>query len=172
VLSGDQPWRIAICVNSSNCWNSAGDQVSYNWNFGDGPTTGAGITVIHTYSIVGSSTTITAANSMSAVSATSQVTITDIPLSGLSATNNGPTAIGGVITLTATVSAGSNVTYTWNFGDGSSLAIGQVVTHTYPFSIMSRFTATVTAVNSVSSQSVSTTVVIIPKRVYLPLVIK
>jgi predicted outer membrane repeat protein len=152
---------------------SAGSNVTYTWNFGDSSSTDTGITSTHTYSTVGVYTaTVTAVNSVSLVSATTHVTITDVPLSGLSASNNSPTVIGSATTLTATISAGSNVTYTWNFGDGSAAAIGQVVTHIYPFSATSCFTATVTAVNSVSLQSAATVVVIVPKRVYLPLVIR
>ena len=106
----------------------AGSNVTYTWNFGDGSSTGTGITSTHTYSTVGVYTaTVTAVNSVSVVSATTRVRITDVPLSGLSASNNSPTAIGGATTLTATISAGSNVTYTWNFGDGSPAAFGQVV---------------------------------------------
>lgn len=99
-------------------------------------------------------------------------TIPDVPISGLSAINSSPTAIGSVTTLTATISVGSNVTYTWNFGDGSAAAQSQVVTHIYPLSVTSRFTATVTAANSANTQSASTTVVIVPKRIYLPVILK
>jgi PKD repeat protein len=152
---------------------SAGSNVTYTWNFGDGSSIGMGITSTHTYSTVGVyAATVTAVNSVSVVSATTRVTITDVPLSDLSAINSGPTAIGGVTTLTATISAGSNVTYTWNFGDGAPVAFGQVVAHIYPFSTTFRFTATVTAANSINTQTATTTVIIIPKRVYLPLLIK
>jgi hypothetical protein len=109
---------------------------------------------------------------VSVMTATTHVTITDVPVSGLTATNSGPTNIGSVTMLTATISVGSNVSYTWNFGDGSATAIGQVITHTYPFSSTSRFTATVTAMNSANAQSAATTIIIIPKRIYLPVVVK
>ena len=39
---------------------------------------------------------------------------------GLSASNDGPTALGSVTTLSATITDGINVTYAWNFGDGRS----------------------------------------------------
>jgi len=44
-------------------------------------------------------------------------TVTDAPIAGLEATNDSPTMLGNPTTLTATISAGSNVTYTWAFGD-------------------------------------------------------
>lgn len=162
----DQPTTFTATIN-------AGDLVSYSWSFGDSSSTVNGITATHIYSAVRVYTaTVTAMNSVSVLTATTRVTITDVPISGLNATNNSPTAIGSVTTLTATISTGSTVTYTWNFGDGSLLALGQVAIHTYPFSTAFRFTATVTATNSVNAQTAATTVIIIPKRVYLPLVLK
>ncbi len=150
----------------------AGSNVAYTWNFGDGSASAGGITTTHVYPAGVYTASVVAQNSVSALTATTHVTITDVPVSGLTAVNNSPTAIGNTTTLTATISAGSNVTYTWDFGDGSTTSIGQVVTRTYPFSITSRFTATVTALNSVSTQSATTTIIIIPKRIYLPVVLK
>lgn len=152
---------------------SAGDFVSYTWNFGDGSATANSITTTHIYPAFGIYTaSVTAQNSVSVMTATTRVTITDVPISGLTAANDSPTTIGNVTTLTATIGAGSNVTYTWDFGDGSSTMLGQVVTHTYPFSITSRFTATVAAMNSANTQSATTTIIIVPRRVYLPVVVR
>jgi hypothetical protein len=60
-------------------------------------------------------------------------------------------------TLTATVSAGSHVTYLWDFGDGAAGA-GATVTHTYPD--VDVYTALVTAVNPVSVLTATTPVTI------------
>ncbi|RLF32857.1 MAG: hypothetical protein DRN07_04045 [Thermoplasmata archaeon] len=96
------------------------------------------------------------------------------PIAGLVASNDGPTPLGGVTTLTATVTAGSNVSYTWAFGDGA-IGSGQVVTHTYPAAGL--YTAVVTASNSVSVLTATTTVTMsgsgpAEHRVYLPLVMR
>ena len=72
-------------------------------------------------------------------------TVAETPISGLAAVNDSPTILGQVTTLTATVSAGSNVNYTWAFGDGDTSA-GAIVTHTYPG--VGLYTAVVTASNS------------------------
>ncbi len=77
------------------------------------------------------------------------------PIAGLTASNSGPTTFGSVTTLTATVSAGTNVTYTWAFGDGT-MGSGAVVTHTYPAAGM--YSAVVTATNSVSQLTAATPV--------------
>jgi uncharacterized repeat protein (TIGR01451 family) len=65
--------------------------------------------------------------------------------------------VGQATTLTAT--AGSNISYAWAFGDGStSLTTGAVVTHTYPAA--GNYTAVVTASNSVSVVTATTAVTI------------
>jgi PKD repeat protein len=74
---------------------------------------------------------------------------------GLSASNDGPTALGSVTTLTATITDGLNVTYAWNFGDGS-LGASAAVTHTY--AAAGTYTAIVTATNSAGSLAATTTV--------------
>jgi len=85
--------------------------------------------------------------------------VQDAPIMGLTAANDGPRLIGQHVTLSATVAAGSNVTYAWTFGDGIT-ATGRIVTHTY--AAEGTYTATVTASNSVSTLPAQTTVTILP----------
>ncbi len=82
-------------------------------------------------------------------------TFTLNPPTGLSATNNSPTALGSGTTLTATVTGGINLTYAWNFGDGS-FGAGATITHTY--AAAGTYTAVVTATNSAGSLTATTTV--------------
>jgi hypothetical protein len=84
-------------------------------------------------------------------------TAVDEAIDGLVATNDSPTPLGQPTMLAATVSAGTNIVYTWDFGNG---AIGweAVVSHTYLD--IGVYTATVTAANSVSSQTATTVVTI------------
>jgi len=89
------------------------------------------------------------------------------PISQLSVVNDGPTDWPQTTTLTATVATGSDVTYAWALGDGST-ASGQVVTHTYP--TPGDFTAVVTASNWFNSATVTSTVQVVGYRVFLPLV--
>lgn len=49
---------------------------------------------------------------------------------GLTATNNGPTALGAPTTFNAAVTAGGQPTYHWDFGDGQT-GSGATVQHTY-----------------------------------------
>jgi uncharacterized repeat protein (TIGR01451 family) len=93
----------------------------------------------------------------------------DVPIVGLEAWNDGPTPLGKVTTLNASVEAGGHVTYEWTLGDGES-ALGAEVQHVYPS--MGVYTATVTARNSFGSAIATTQVVIGPSRFgfYVPLI--
>ncbi|MFQ5580650.1 MAG: PKD domain-containing protein [Nitrospiria bacterium] len=90
------------------------------------------------------------------------------PIAGLTVTDDSPTPLGQITTLTATVTAGSNATYTWAFGDGET-GSGATVTHTYP--VTGIHTAVVTASNSVSMLTATTTVTI-RYYIYLPVIEK
>jgi hypothetical protein len=90
-------------------------------------------------------------------SLSSYVTERPMPISGLAALDDSPTELGQATTLTATVTAGTSVTYTWDFGDGDT-GSGAVVHHTYP--TIGVYTAIVTASNPVSALTATTTVTV------------
>jgi uncharacterized repeat protein (TIGR01451 family) len=85
-------------------------------------------------------------------------TVNDVPISGLAATNNSPTLVGGSTAFTATITAGTNVAYQWNFGDGGT-GSGANTAHTY--AIPGSYTALVTATNFSGSQLATTTVTVV-----------
>lgn len=95
------------------------------------------------------------------------------PISGLQATNSSPTTLGKPTYFTATITAGTNVFYTWDFGDSGS-AQGMMTSHVY--TAVGPYTATLNASNTVSTDSVTTTVLItsilpLPQwLIYLPVV--
>jgi len=81
-------------------------------------------------------------------------------ISGLSVESNSPVVLGNTTDFTTTVATGSNITYEWNFGDGTPAIIaGSTVTHSYTET--SNYTVMVTATNSLSSDSATTAVQII-----------
>ena len=136
---------------------NAGSNVTYTWYLGDGAL-GSGPLVDHTYAEPGVYTAVvTASNSVNIVTATTAITITDIPIAGLTASNSSPTELGQATALTATISAGSNVTYTWHLGDGT-LASGPLVDHTYAEAGV--YTAVVTASNSVNVLTATTQITV------------
>lgn len=91
----------------------------------------------------------------------------DVAITGLSATNDGPTILGDATTLSATVSTGTNVTYSWDFGD-THTGSGAVVAHTY--AEPGDYLATVTATNSTGPVATST-LVEVRAYVFLPVVL-
>jgi uncharacterized repeat protein (TIGR01451 family) len=101
-------------------------------------------------------------------------------ITGLQVVNDSPTLLLRTTMLTATITAGSDVTYLWDFGDGSpllsrspNLKRGVQVYHVYP--AVGVYTATVTAENKYGSVVGSTQVSIVQPSgppVYLPLVVR
>jgi lysyl endopeptidase len=97
----------------------------------------------------------------------------DVPIAGLSAESDSPTLLGDTTTFTAMLTAGTNVSYSWDFGDGSLGADGEIVTHTYAEPGV--YLVTLTATNFSSSVQVNLEVEVIVsliKPVYLPLMRK
>ena len=151
-------------------WASAntGTNVDYAWDLGDG-TTGSGWNATHTYPDIGNFTaTVTATNSVSEIPATTSVSIIDVVITGLKASNDSPTKVGHGTLLWASIGSGTNVNYTWDFGDGTT-GIGWTATHTYPD--IGNYTATVTSTNSVSQISATTAVMIVESH-FLPIVLR
>jgi plastocyanin len=77
------------------------------------------------------------------------------PVAGLSASNNGPAEVSDSISFTALVTGGTEIVYTWDFGDDNS-GTGNATTHSY--SEAGIYTATVTASNATNSLTSTTTV--------------
>jgi len=87
------------------------------------------------------------------------VVISSLPpaVGGLTAENDGPAQVLTPVNFTASVTSGASISYTWDFGDGST-GTNITVTHTYTQSGI--YTATVTATNATNSQKANTTVYI------------
>ena len=113
--------------------------------------------------------TVTASNSLGGVVDTHTINIADELISGLAASNDSPTFLGTPTTFSATLEAGSNIVYTWDFGDGTG-GSGAVAAHTYAAAGV--YTATVNASNSASQASASTPVTVIEAdhHIYLPFI--
>lgn len=90
-------------------------------------------------------------------------------VAGLTATSDAPTYIGQTTHLTATIVTGTDVNYTWGFGDDSG-GVGRVLPHTYP--AVGIYTAVVTAQNSFNTLTATTDITIIPYNNYLPAITK
>lgn len=116
-------------------------------------------TVTFTWPVTGiQMITVTAKNVAGEVAATHVLTVADVPIAGLNAATSSPTILGQVTFFTASVSAGTNITYMWDFGDGQ-FSVGANATHAYEAA--GSYTAVVTATNSNNSDSAITAVTII-----------
>lgn len=136
---------------------TGGSNITYQWDLGDGHYTN-GKTVYHEYQAVGLNTAIvTASNSVSVMTDTTWIEVVDVPISGLTAANDGPTQLGRETRFTAAVATGSNVVYSWEFGDGA-FGAGEQVTHTY--AAAGNYTAYVTATNGAGTSKKSTLVTV------------
>jgi uncharacterized repeat protein (TIGR01451 family) len=134
---------------------TAGSNVSYTWDLGDAQTA-VGAIVQHRYPIGYFTAVATAANGAGSVTASTTITVDRI-IGGLSAANDGPTVLGERTALTATIGSGSHVSFTWALGDGET-GHGATVKHVYPSA--GTYTAVVTAANSVSLVTATTTVTV------------
>jgi uncharacterized repeat protein (TIGR01451 family) len=139
----------------------------------NGASTQVTFVVTATQTITNSDYQVTATGGYSATGEVGVVTaITGEPVAGLRVINDSPTTVGQPTTLTATVTAGTGITYTWAFGDGAS-GRGAMVTHIYPAAGV--YTAVVTAANQINFITGTTTVTIATKKyddIFLPIIIK
>jgi PKD repeat protein len=136
---------------------TAGENVAYEWALGDG-SSGSQAHVSHQYPAAGLyQAIVTATNAVSVMTATTQIVVGE-PVAGLDAINDSPTALGEATHLTATVTGGSFVEYTWDLGAGGATQYGAQVAHTYP--APGAYAATVTAHNALSELTATTRVTI------------
>ncbi|MGD8399277.1 MAG: PKD domain-containing protein [Anaerolineae bacterium] len=164
--SNDSPTRLGE-TTTLTATITTGTSISYTWAFGDG-LTGYGDQVTHDYADTGAYTAVVTASNTISVAVASTVVTVEEAIDGLTAANDGPTAVGALTTLTASVTAGSNVAYAWDFGDGA-YGSGQIAAHTYPAT--GSYVAVVTATNAISGATAQTTVTI-EARIYLPLIFR
>jgi PKD repeat protein len=144
VASSDSPTEFDLATTLSASV-STGSDVHYVWDFGDG-TSGTGAQTSHVYPLIGQYTaTVTAFNTLGMVTATVSVTITDRHISGLAAASDSPTELGQITSFSAGVTTGTNVTYSWDFGDGTH-GSGANATHIYP--AVGNYIVTLTASNT------------------------
>jgi hypothetical protein len=149
--------------------------ITYQWQAtGQLPIThtgGLSDTVDYNWTLSGVQTITVTASSAGGSVVDTHTLIIDLPIAGLAADNDGPTELGMPTTLSATQGAGTNVSYTWDFGDASPSVSGQVVAHTYAATGV--YTATVTASNAAGSALASTLVTVVPEQdgLFLPLIL-
>ncbi|HNT22998.1 MAG TPA: PKD domain-containing protein [Anaerolineales bacterium] len=167
-IQGDSPIQVGVPAHFT-ATVIQGTNVIYTWDFGDGAT-GSGSTVTHTYTTAGWRwLSGQAQNSVNLTGYGFNQYVADVPITGLQASNDSPTLIGQTTTFSATLAGGTGVTYSWDFGDGTS-ASGITVTHTYAHP--SIYDATLTATNSAGTQKDITSVTVFAYYAHLPIIFR
>ncbi|MFF8513308.1 PKD domain-containing protein [Streptomyces sp. NPDC015492] len=110
---------------------STGDGLSYSWDFKDDTPVGTGATVEHTFTTGGSrlvELTVTDAYGRT-VKDTVAINVKVVPVAR--AGNDVTANTGTPVTLNATGSAGTGLSYSWDFKDGTAAGTGATVNHTF-----------------------------------------
>jgi len=148
--SGSTPLLVDFDASSSTF--PANAVITYTWDFGDG-TTGAGETVSHTYTQSGSyATTLTISDGVTSdISEIVTITVTEIDVPVATARITADVTTGTAPTIinfdasASTISDNSVLSFTWDFGDGTT-DVGATVSHEY--TAVGEYVVTVRAANA------------------------
>lgn len=105
---------------------------------------------------------------------TSTFASTCVPVSGVDFTY-APTApkVGKLVTFNGTALGTTPITYSWNYGDGSTVGSGSPITHLFPITLTTQsYTVTLTAANACGTVPVLKSIKIQPQTLFLPIVLK
>jgi PKD repeat protein len=169
IASNDGPTPLGTSTQLSASVSS-GSEVSYIWDFGDS-TGGSGASASHTYSVPGVYVAeVIASNLVSQSTVTTEIQVQE-EITGLSATDDGPTLLGMPTQFSASIASGSSVSYAWDFGDGE-VGSGADVSRVY--GSPGNYTVELTASNLVSQEKISMQVIVVEEYswIYLPLQVK
>jgi PKD repeat protein len=169
IASNDGPTPLGAPTQLSASVSS-GSEVSYIWDFGDS-TIGSGASASHTYSVPGVYVAeVTASNLVSQSTVTTEIQVQE-EITGLSATDDGPTLLGMPTQFSTSIASGSSVSYAWDFGDGE-VGSGADVSHVY--GSPGNYTVELAASNLVSQEKISMQVIVVEQYswIYFPLQVK
>lgn len=156
VLTADPETGAApLVVNFSASVPGGGNEVGYTWSFGDGVTAQGSSSRAYTYTTPGTyPVTVSATSSGWSAEATATVTVTppvvppppenappSVSLTASRTTGRAPVAV--TFTATATDPDGDPLTYSFNFGDGTTRSAGEAA-QAHRYAEPGRYAATVT----------------------------
>lgn len=144
--------QTMIFTNTSQDGGDRPENITYQWALGDGEVSTL-VQPIHRYATIGTYQVIlTVTNSFSTATVSQLVTVTDVPLQEPQISYTAPTIVGYTTSLTAMLTAGTNVHFAWDLGDGT-LTTGQTVTHRY--TAAGNYLVVLTLSNSLGSQVIT-----------------
>ncbi len=147
----------ALGQNTQFTDTSVGANLTYAWGFGDGSPIAVEANPTHLYALPGSYTvTLTVTNEAGNDTATGTVTILTPPLAGFTSSSPDPL---GATTAFANTSTGDALSYAWDFGDGSPIAVAANPTHVY--ALPGSYPAPLTAPNAVGADAATSIVTIL-----------
>ena len=153
----------SVSFDGSGSTDPNGTIISYSWTFGDGGA-GSGATITHTYADDGvyTATLMVTDNNGATNTDTAVITISNVaPTAASGGPYNG--VVNQAVSFTGSVTDPGTLdthTYSWDFGDGTPLAIGQAVAHTY--TTVGTFSVTLTVTDddgAVGASSTTATIV-------------
>jgi PKD repeat protein len=144
---------------------NVGDAITYAWNWGDGSLPGTGSGATHTYAAPGTYTvTMTATDGWGASASISKVLSLIEPVGNVAPVPAFSTSCLGLICLvngSATVDPnGDQISYSWNFGDGTAAVTGATPSHTYL--VAGTYTITLTATDGWNRSASTSSPVTVP----------
>ncbi|MEZ3163926.1 S8 family serine peptidase [Halorubrum sp. RMP-47] len=157
-ISANQTGVYPAEAISFNASASEGTNLAYNWTLGDG-TNATGETVTHAYNATGTyNVTLTAANQ--SVSDTDRIAVRVVePVTATLTAERTSASVGDIIEFDALGSTSdnrtANVTYEWEFGDGTTVS-DAVVAHEY--NATGTYTVTLIATDTVTGETTTDTV--------------
>jgi PKD repeat protein len=152
-FTSSSPDALGTATTFTN--ESTGSDLTFLWDFGDGNSSTAA-NPTHTYSAAASYTvTLTATNNLGSDVFTATVDILESPQASFDV--NSPLLLGETAVFTNT-STGSDLSFTWNFGDGLT-STQPSPSHTY--ALTGTYTVTLTAVNAVGTSTAVATIEVI-----------
>ncbi len=139
-----------------NASGSTGTGLSYDWGFGDGGS-GSGFSTNNTYTSAGIYTiTLTVTDSIGQTAQQFQNIQVNGPLGPIANFTANPLSGNAPLTVNVdgSASTGSNITYDWDWGDGSAHGSGPTASNTY--NNTGPFTITLTVTDNVGQQATHT----------------
>ena len=169
-FTSNSPVTLGEPVDFTNL--STGTDLSFAWDFGDGSPGSMATDPSHTYASAGTYTVIlTATNSLGSDSFSDQVTVEEPGIAPTAFFSASATWLKAGETVDFTNgSTGTDLTYTWDFGDGSPVSSETNPSHL--FAAPGRYTVTLTASNSLGSDTYSVDIVVYSGTLYIPILIK